>query len=112
MGSSPSWAAFIRAAIKLMGVQFASSGVLLMADRAMRVNRSGVSTVGRALRISGSSAFTMSTMVMFLVSLTGWFRPAAARCSNACFTSAIIFFSFQTQEKDGRFFRTVLSSFR
>ena len=73
----------------LVGVQFANSGVLWIADNAMRVNLSGISTAGNALRISGSRAFTISTIAMFLVSFTGCSFFAAASCSKACFTSVI-----------------------
>ena len=73
--------------MKDIGVHSASAGVLLIADSAILVNRSGVNTVGSARLISGSKAFTISTMVIFFVSFTGlsWF-PARFSSSFFCKT--------------------------
>ena len=64
-GSTPSCAAVIIAARKDCGEHSASFGVDDSAESTMRVNRSGVITLGSAFLIAGSIALIYACIVFF-----------------------------------------------
>ena len=68
----PSCAAVIMAPSRLLGVHWASCGVVLIALKTMRVNLSGVIVAGSAFLISGIICWIRSCTVFFGFAIAVW----------------------------------------